>query len=179
MIDSANSAWTDLAIESIVVGVIATAVADLWVRLLQSVARLPAGNWALVGRWVAGFPRGVFVHRPISAAAPIRGELAIGWTFHYVVGLVYAAIYLVIVTVGLHAKPSFISALLFAWGDAHRALVRDAAGARSRLHGCACAEAGSLARHQLFRAHLVRHRPVPRCARVVRHELVQHLGGNL
>lgn len=115
MIDSANSAWTDLAIESIVVGTIATAMADLWVRLLKSVARIPGGNWALIGRWVAGFPRGVFVHRPISAAAPVRGELAIGWTFHYVVGIVYAAIYLVIVTVGLHAKPSFISALLFAW----------------------------------------------------------------
>lgn len=115
MIDSANSAWTNLAVESIVVGVIATAVADLWVRLLQSVARIPGGNWALIGRWVAGSTRGVFVHRTISAPAPVRGELAIGWTFHYVVGIVYAAIYLLIITVGLHAKPSFISALLFAW----------------------------------------------------------------
>lgn len=115
MIDSTNSAWTDLAIESIVVGIIATAVADLWIRLLRAVAGIPGGNWALIGRWVAGFPRGVFVHRPISAAAPVRGELAIGWIFHYVVGTVYAAIYLVIVAFGLHAKPSFISALLFAW----------------------------------------------------------------
>ena len=64
--------------ETIVVGVVATLAMDLWQRLLQAVAGLPTGNWALVGRWVAGFPRGVFIHRPITATRSVRGELAIG-----------------------------------------------------------------------------------------------------
>lgn len=115
MIDPANGAWGDMAIESIVIGLIATLVADLWSWLLRAVAGIPGGNWALIGRWVAGFPRGVFAHHPISAAAPVRGELAIGWAFHYAVGIVYAAGYLLIMTVGLNAQPSLISALLFAW----------------------------------------------------------------
>jgi hypothetical protein len=60
-----------------VVGIIATLVTDLWLRLLQIVG-VPHADWALVGRWVAWMPRGVFVHRPIAATPSIRGELAHG-----------------------------------------------------------------------------------------------------
>ena len=66
------------AIEALVVGIIATLATDLWLWLLQIVG-VPPANWALVGRWVAWMPRGVFVHRPIAATPSIRGELAIGW----------------------------------------------------------------------------------------------------
>jgi hypothetical protein len=102
-----------LAIESIVVGSIATLVADLWYRLLQAVAGIPRANWGLIGRWVAGFPRGVFVHRPIAAAPKVRGELAIGWTFHYAVGIAYAALYLLIMRSGFGSEPSLLSAVAF------------------------------------------------------------------
>ena len=54
------------AIEALVVGIIATLATDLWLWLLQIVG-VPPANWALVGRWVAWMPRGVFVHRPIAA----------------------------------------------------------------------------------------------------------------
>jgi hypothetical protein len=49
--------------------------------------RPSSGELGLVGRWVAWIPRGVFVHRPITATAKVRGEVAIGWAFHYVVGI--------------------------------------------------------------------------------------------
>jgi Protein of unknown function (DUF2938) len=65
------------AIEAVLVGIIATLATDLWLGLLQ-VFGIPPANWALVGRWVAWMPRGVFVQRPIAAAPSIRGELAIG-----------------------------------------------------------------------------------------------------
>ena len=70
-------------------GVVATLAMDLWQRFLQAMG-VPSGNWGLVGRWVAGFPRGVFVNRQITAAPKVRGEVAIGWAFHYAVGIAYA-----------------------------------------------------------------------------------------
>jgi hypothetical protein len=63
---------------------------------------------------VAGFSRGVFTHRPITAASKVPGELAIGWAFHYAVGIVYAALYLGIIRLGFGSGPTLLSALLFA-----------------------------------------------------------------
>jgi len=100
--------------ESVVIGIIATLVMDLGQWLLHAVAGLPPANWGLIGRWVAGFPRGVFVHRPITATTPVRGEVAIGWVFHYLVGIAYAAIYVVIMRLGSGSDPSLISALAVA-----------------------------------------------------------------
>jgi hypothetical protein len=101
------------ALEALVVGIIATLATDLWLWLLQIVG-VPPADWALVGRWLAWMPRGVFVHRPIAATPSIRGELAIGWGFHYVVGIAYAALYLAITRWVLASGPTLISALVFA-----------------------------------------------------------------
>ena len=101
------------AIEALAVGIIATLATDLWLWLLQIVG-VPPGNWALVGRWVAWMPRGVFVHRPIAVMPSIRGELAIGWGFHYAVGIAYAALYLAISRLVLASGPTLISAMVFA-----------------------------------------------------------------
>jgi len=104
-------------IEILVMGIVATLATDLWQRLLQATARLPPANWGLIGRWVAWFPRGVFVHRPISATASVRGELIIGWVFHYAVGIVYAGLYLAIMRLG-SGQPSFLpspSVSYFLW----------------------------------------------------------------
>ena len=43
----------------------------------------------------------------------MQGEVAIGWAFHYAVGIAYAACYLVIMWLGLGSGPTFISALAF------------------------------------------------------------------
>jgi Protein of unknown function (DUF2938) len=102
------------AVEVVVTGIVATLATDLWQRLLQPVTGLPPASWGLVGRWVAWMPRGVLVHRPIAATAPVHGERAIGWGFHYAVGIVYAALYLAVVRLGLGSGPTLISAVLFA-----------------------------------------------------------------
>ena len=99
--------------EIIVIGAIATLATDLWQRLLQAIG-VPPANWGLVGRWVAGFSRGVFVHRSISAAPEIPGEVAIGWAFHYAVGIAYAGLYLAIMRLGFGSAPTLRSALVFA-----------------------------------------------------------------
>lgn len=95
------------------VGIVATLMTDLWQRLLQAALRLPPANWGLIGRWVACMPRGVLVHRSITSTSPVRGELAIGWGFHYAVGIAYAALYLAMVRLLLGSGPTLVSALLF------------------------------------------------------------------
>jgi hypothetical protein len=87
---------------------------DLWQYLLQTVAGLPPAPWGLAGRWVAWFPRGVFVHRPITATPAVHGEVAIGWVFHYAVGIAYAALYFAIMDAGVGSGPTLVSALVFA-----------------------------------------------------------------
>jgi len=50
----------------------------------------------------------------MTAAAPVRGEVTIGWAFHYAVGIAYAAFYLAIMRLGFGSEPTLISALIFA-----------------------------------------------------------------
>lgn len=85
----------EFVVRAALIGIGATAVFDLWVRLLV-LLRLPAANWALVGRWFAHAGRGRFAHADIAAAPPVRGEAAIGWIMHYLVGILFAAALLAI-----------------------------------------------------------------------------------
>ena len=98
--------------EIVTVGIVATLTGDLWQRFLQMIG-LSSANWGLVGRWVAGFARGTFVHRPITATPKVPGEVAIGWAFHYAVGIAYAALYLAIMKFGFGSGPTLVSALVF------------------------------------------------------------------
>ncbi len=102
-----------LAIQGVLIGVIATIGMDIWAAIVKFLFRLPTADWAMVGRWFGHMPRGVFVHHPISVSAPIPNELAVGWIGHYVTGVVYGLAYLYIVQVLLSSGPSLISALVF------------------------------------------------------------------
>lgn len=99
-------------LQAIIMGVTATVAIDLWALVLKHGLKLPTTNWAMVGRWFAYLPRGVFVHHPISASAPIPNELAVGWIAHYVTGIAYAAIYLALVT-GFSTTPTLATAIVF------------------------------------------------------------------
>ncbi len=102
-----------LAIQGVLIGVIATIGMDIWAGIAKYVFRLPTADWAMAGRWFGYMPRGVFVHHSVSAAAPVANELMIGWIGHYVTGVVYGLAYLYIVQVLLSSSPSLVSALVF------------------------------------------------------------------
>jgi Protein of unknown function (DUF2938) len=100
-------------LEILFLGVVATAAADLWQQALARYCDRPAPDWGKVGRWVAWLGRGVLTHRSIAATPPVRGEVVIGWVFHYVIGIVYAGLFLTgLRYVGMSA--SVTPALLFA-----------------------------------------------------------------
>jgi hypothetical protein len=97
------------------IGAGATAILDLWSMCGARFFGVPPANWGTVGRWIGYFPRGRFVHANIADAAPVRGELLIGWTAHYAVGIFYAALLVAVEGVGWVHHPSLMPALILAW----------------------------------------------------------------
>jgi hypothetical protein len=79
------------SIHALLIGAGATVLMDLWGIARTRLLRVPAMNYALVGRWLAYLPRGRFRHSPIAASPAVRGELLIGWTAHYAIGIAFAA----------------------------------------------------------------------------------------
>jgi hypothetical protein len=79
-------------LQVVLVGVGATAFVDLWSMVRTRFLGVPAPNFGLVGRWFAYFPRGRFRHDSIAASPAVRGELAIGWVAHYLIGVAFAAL---------------------------------------------------------------------------------------
>lgn len=100
-------------LKAALIGVIATALADVWQQLLRHGAGLPSANWTLIGRWVAGMFRGHIVRRAIANAAAVPGEAAIGWAFHYLTGIGYAGLYLAWVQAWPEVSPGLAGALVF------------------------------------------------------------------
>jgi hypothetical protein len=45
-----------------------------------------------LGRWIGHFPRDQFVHDSIGKAAALRNERIIGWSAHYAIGVLFAAV---------------------------------------------------------------------------------------
>ena len=79
----------EIILRAAIIGIGGTLILDLWATLLWRLFGVPAANWAMVGRWVGHMPTGCFLHENISKAAPISGELAIGWIVHYAIGISY------------------------------------------------------------------------------------------
>jgi hypothetical protein len=73
-------------------GIGATATTDLWALVRGRLLGVASPNYGLVGRWIAWLPRGRFFHEPIAATPPVRGERAIGWLVHYLIGVGFAAL---------------------------------------------------------------------------------------
>jgi hypothetical protein len=92
-------------------GIGATVVLDLWLAFLQRLG-VQTLNLAFIGRWVGHMRRGEFKQPAIAKAAPIRGELALGWFTHYATGIAFAGVLLAVVgTLWMH-NPSLLPAVI-------------------------------------------------------------------
>jgi len=103
----------DFIIRATVIGVGATVLIDLWALLLRQIFGASSLSYAMVGRWLGHMRAGRFVHASITAAAPIRGEAAIGWTAHYVIGIIFAGLLLALCGEAWVRSPSLAPALVF------------------------------------------------------------------
>lgn len=94
----------------ILIGILATAAMDGWLLVLQRLG-VPTLDFALVGRWVGHWRRGTFVHDRIATAPPVRGERALGWLFHYLTGVAFAALLVAVAGAEWARHPSLLPAL--------------------------------------------------------------------
>lgn len=103
---------SEFLIRAAVIGIGATVLLDLWGQLLKRTIGWPPTKWAMPGRWLVHLFRGKAVHDDIARAEPVQNELAIGWLFHYAVGILFAAVLLAIWGVGWARSPTFLPALI-------------------------------------------------------------------
>jgi hypothetical protein len=104
---------TSYITHAILVGVIATIILDAWSLFLKLAFKVVPPNFCMVGRWLLHMPQGKFLHASIAAAEPKQAECAAGWTLHYLIGVVFAFVFLVLVSGDWLARPTLLPALLF------------------------------------------------------------------
>ncbi len=96
----------------ILMGLGGTIAMDAWAWTLERAAGVARPNWGHVGRWVGHLPR--WRHAAIAEASPVGGELALGWAFHYFVGVLYGVVFVWIAGPDWLAAPTLLPALVFA-----------------------------------------------------------------
>lgn len=104
--------FLETAVRALLIGIGATIFFDLWQVLLKAL-KVPTLNFAYLGRWVGHGLRGQWTHAAIAKAAPVPGELALGWVAHYAIGVVFAALLLGVFGLAWAHAPSVLPALGF------------------------------------------------------------------
>ncbi|WP_040297469.1 DUF2938 domain-containing protein [Alcanivorax hongdengensis] len=97
---------TSLFIHIAIIGGTATLLMDAWGWLRHPLLGVAPPDYGLVGRWLLHMRRGRFSHPAIARAAPMRGERLTGWLFHYLTGMVFAALLLAMVGPQWLASPT-------------------------------------------------------------------------
>ena len=93
------------------IGVGATLMVDSWSFVLR-LFKITSLDYRYVGRWIAYFPKGKFVHRNILATKTVHGELAIGWAAHYLIGISFAFLLVLVYGNEWLARPMLYPAVI-------------------------------------------------------------------
>lgn len=101
-----------LALKVALIGTGATLILDLWSFALKTIFGMPFPNYTMVGRWIAHFPRGRFMHESVAEAPAIGGESLIGWIAHYCIGILYAGLLVALAGVDWLNVPTVLPALI-------------------------------------------------------------------
>lgn len=79
-----------LTLHAIFIGITATIFMDLVALGQLKVLGIPSLNYTLMGRWICYIPKGRWIHRPIGQSAPIPYEAVVGWSAHYLIGIIFS-----------------------------------------------------------------------------------------
>jgi hypothetical protein len=103
----------EMIVQASILGIGATLVMDLWALARRRFFAVTSLDYALVGRWLGHMRHGQFRHVAIGKVAPVRGEWPLGWAFHYLTGLAFAGLFLLLVGDAWLQRPTLWPALLF------------------------------------------------------------------
>jgi hypothetical protein len=104
----------DILWRSMIIGIGATVLMDIWAIIVAKATGGSLPNWAPVGRWFWHLGRGKVFHDDIGKAAPYEHELALGWIGHYAVGILYGILLVQIAGPGWLSQPTFLAAWIWA-----------------------------------------------------------------
>jgi hypothetical protein len=110
-----NVEWTYIA-GAVVVGIGAALIMDLWNLCLQRVSGIASLNFCLVGRWLSTMLLGTFRHTRIADAPKRPAECVIGWGAHFMIGVVFALMLVLLTSGSWLDHPSLGPALLVGIG---------------------------------------------------------------
>lgn len=101
---------------AVAVGIGAVVIMDLWNLFLQRALNISSLNFCLIGRWLSHMLTGTFTHASIAAARKRPVECAIGWTAHYLIGITFAVMLVLLTSGSWLEAPSLFPALLVGIG---------------------------------------------------------------
>ena len=96
---------------AIFVGLGATLIMDVWALIMRRAFNISLPNYCFVGRWLRYMPAGTFMHANIAATPKISAECATGWIAHYLTGVSYALILLILASGSWFEHPTILPAL--------------------------------------------------------------------
>ena len=100
-------------IHALGLGIGATVVMDLVAWTNKRFFGVSGLDYALVGRWIGHLAKGRTGHAHIANSSPVAFETAIGWSAHYAIGALFAAMFLRVVGMDWPQDPSLLPAVLF------------------------------------------------------------------
>jgi hypothetical protein len=144
----------DAVLNAVLIGAGATALLDVYGVMRGWLTGSAMPDYAPVGRWAAHMTRGRFVHDAIGRSAPAAGERAIGWGAHYLIGVMFAGV-LLVVWPDWAREPALLPALIVGIGSvaAPFLLMQPGMGAgffASRTPNPRAARIRSLTTHTIF-----------------------------
>lgn len=100
-------------IRVILIGLGATLTTDLWALFLKHAFKVAAPNYCLVGRWLRIMPEGTFEHSNIASIPQKSAECTVGWIAHYMIGIVFATMFLAFTGKDWIQHPTLIPSIIF------------------------------------------------------------------
>ena len=98
----------------VVAGFFSCIALDMFGRLLLILFKIPEPSWGIVGRWFFYMVRrGVIFNPQISDTSPIAHEVKIGWTFHYLIAVIWAGVFYILFISYPLLELSYKNGLLF------------------------------------------------------------------
>lgn len=103
--------YLELIAFSLIIGIGATLIMDIYAILIKRLFNIPSLDFGIVGRWIGHFKSGVFSHKNILQTESIKYERAIGWLAHYLIGISFAFLLLLIWGTEWAYRPTFWPAI--------------------------------------------------------------------
>lgn len=104
---------TEFFLRTVLIGISATAFMDIIAFAQKHILSQQTLNYAMVGRWLGHMTQGRFIHRPISASEAVRLEGLLGWSAHYLIGVLFALVFLRLVDETWLMNPTLMPAAMF------------------------------------------------------------------